>query len=64
MDVSVQYVDPVKDDLISPDNWGPLWSNCKQGSSTMGSLVAELGAALVLLSTSAPAWEGCDVCCL
>ncbi|XP_057480313.1 uncharacterized protein LOC130767462 [Actinidia eriantha] len=62
MDVSVQYVDPVKDDLISPDNWGQLWSNCKQGSSTMGGLVAELGAALVLLSTSAPALEGCDVC--
>ena len=30
----------------------------------MGSLVAEIGDALALLSTSAPQLEGCDVCCL
>lgn len=57
MDVSVQYVGPMKEDLISPNDWGPLWRNCKKGSGNVGSLVAELGIALedalVLLSTSA-----------
>ncbi|CAL5426664.1 unnamed protein product [Camellia sinensis] len=67
MDVSVQYVDPVKVDLISPNEWGQLWSNCKQGSSTIGGMVAELGSALedalVLLSASAPPLEGCEIGC-
>lgn len=57
MDVSVQYVGPMKEDFISPNDWGPLWRNCKKGSGNVGSLVAELGIALedalVLLSTSA-----------
>ncbi|KAE9461139.1 hypothetical protein C3L33_06942, partial [Rhododendron williamsianum] len=57
MDVSVQYVGSMKEDLISPNDWGPLWRNCKKGSGKVGSLVAELGIALedalVLLSTSA-----------
>ncbi|XP_058199601.1 uncharacterized protein LOC131314774 [Rhododendron vialii] len=57
MDVSVQYFGPMKQDLTSPNDWGPLWRNCKKGSGNVGSLVAELGIALedalVLLSTSA-----------
>ncbi|KAL6979224.1 hypothetical protein U1Q18_020890 [Sarracenia purpurea var. burkii] len=68
MDISVQYADPVKEDLINPNDWGPLWSNSKRGSNSVGSLVAELGSALedalVLLSTSAPPLEGCEVRCL
>lgn len=65
MDISVQYADPVKEDLISCNDWGQLWSNCKRGGGNADSLVAELGTALedalVLLSTSAAPLEGADI---
>ncbi|KAF5951334.1 hypothetical protein HYC85_009278 [Camellia sinensis] len=61
MGVSVQYPDPVKEDLFGLNDWGQIWSNFKEVD-----LVAELGSALedalILLSTSAPHLEGCGVC--
>ncbi|XAR59012.1 hypothetical protein NMG60_11014624 [Bertholletia excelsa] len=68
MDVSVQYADLVKEGLAKPNDWGQLWSNCKQGSNRVENFVAEIGSALedalVLLSTTAPPMERCKVGCL
>ncbi|GFS37378.1 hypothetical protein Acr_00g0051620 [Actinidia rufa] len=61
MDVSVQYADPVKEDIFH--KWELLWTNRKGGSSNVGRLVAELGSALedalVLLSASNLPLEEC-----
>ncbi|KAL7264529.1 hypothetical protein ACSBR1_002480 [Camellia fascicularis] len=66
MGVSVQYPDPVKEDLFGLNDWGQIWSNCKEVGGSVDDLVAELGSALedalILLSTSAPPLEGCEVC--
>lgn len=66
MGVSVQYPDPVKEDLFGLNDWGQIWSNCKEVGGSVDDLVAELGSALedalILLSTSAPPLGGCEVC--
>lgn len=63
IDMSVQCVDSVKEDLVGSNDWGLLWgAKSNQGTSPVGSLTAEIGSALVLLSNSAPPLEDHKAC--